>query len=292
VKITQIVRGKADTIISVRPQLRVPINASFINSILFNAGPAQLSSNLVFKNNVNGLYITLDKNQTGPGGTFMLSLDSAKIQVYYKTDNGTGIDTASATLPNTLHAAEIKHTYSTAVKTELSNTQTSRNIFYLQGMAGLRAKVSFPYIKNIVKSLGSDVVINRAELVITPSPGTDIPFPPLRRLAIYKYDIAHRRTYMEDSSPTDPRSLGIASGGYYDATTKAYHFLLSAYIQNLVRGITTDNVAYIGAVDPADVSAVNIGVTPQADGRTIAVGSDKTSPYRIKLNIIYTKISK
>ena len=222
----------------------------------------------------------------------MFALDSARVNVYYRADNGSTIDTNVVAMAPVLHASEIKHTYSTAVQTELNNTTTSRNVFYLQGLAGLRARVSFPYLKNIVKALGSDVVVNKAELVITPAPGSTIPFIPLPKITIYKYDIAKQRTYVEDSAPNDPRSFGSGAGGYFSIASKSYHFLLSAYIQDLMRGVSTNNTVYIGAANPTEFGTVNIGVNPQIDGRTIAVGSDKTSPYRIKLNITYTKIAK
>ncbi|MDB5010006.1 MAG: hypothetical protein JWQ06_795, partial [Mucilaginibacter sp.] len=170
VLINAIVSGGKDSLQKVAPQLRIPIDKNFINTILFNASATQLSSNLVFKNNVNGLYVTLDKiGTTGAGGTFMMALDSgytnngttstsSTIDVYYKTVNGTTVDTAMLQLPSLLHAGQVKHTYPSTIQTELNNAKTgSRNVIYLQGMAGLRAKVSFPYIKNILKTVGSNI---------------------------------------------------------------------------------------------------------------------------------------
>jgi hypothetical protein len=294
IKITNPVPGKPDTLVKVRPQLRIPISKAFINSILFNAPAGQLASNLVFKNTVKGLYVTLDKNQTGPGGTFLFALgDSARVDVYYKATTGTIIDTAVLGLPITLHAAEIKHTYTPQIQTELSNTTTSRKTFYLQGLAGLRARVAFPYIKNIVKTLGSDIILNRAELVITPVPGSTIPFAPMSKISMYKYDLAHQRVLLEDANSADPRSFAATGGfgGYYLATPKEYHFLVTAYVQNIMRGVTKDFGTFIGAGD-GNIFSLATAASPEADGRTIAVGSDASSPYRIKLNIFYTKIAK
>ncbi|MDB4924511.1 DUF4270 family protein [Mucilaginibacter sp.] len=292
IKIIQAVAGGPDTLVKIPPQLRIPINPNFINNVLYNASTTQLSSNLVFTNNVKGLYITLDKNQSGPGGTFMFALDSAaRIQIYYKNYDGTAIDTASVSLPSILHAAEIKHTYSTTVQAELNNTTTtSGKAIYLQGLGGLRTRISFPYLKNIVKSLGSNIVINRAELVITAAPGSTIPFMPVRKLTIYRYDLANQRALVEDATPGDPRAFGTTGfGGFYNAPTQQYHFLLTAYIQDLLAG-ATDHGTFIGVV-PNNINNT-IAATAQVDGRTFAIGTDKTSPYRIKLNLIYTKIAK
>jgi hypothetical protein len=192
-----------------------------------------------------------------------------------------------------LHAAYIKHTYTTAIQTELNNTQTSRNIVYYQGLAGLRSKISFPYLKNLVKTIGSNIVVNRAELVITAASGSTIPYAALPKLSIYKNDLANQRINVQDATPTDPRAFDpLTFGGFYTPSTQSYHFIITGYVQDLINGTTTDTGTFIGPVSTTNTSSVDIQATPQIDGRTIAVGSDKTSPNRIKLNIIYTKLSK
>ncbi|MFD2144473.1 DUF4270 family protein [Mucilaginibacter antarcticus] len=162
---------------------------------------------------------------------------------------------------------------------------------YLQGLGGLRSKISFPYLKQFAKNVGGDVIINRAELTLRPQPGSTIPFAPLPRLAMYRYDIAKQRVFIQDATNTDPRSFGSnAAGGFFIAQDQQYHFLITAYIQDLLRGATPDYGSFIGPAIPT--STTSIFPTAQNDGRTVAVGFDKTSPYSIKLNIFYTKVSK
>jgi hypothetical protein len=293
IKIYDIIVGKPDTLKKVSPQLRIPISKDFINNILFNASSSQLASNSVFNNNVKGLYITLDKNATtGAGGTFMFNLTTS-LTVYYRATNGTKIDTNNAALPLSIHAAQIIHTPSSAVTTELNNTTSSRDIIYLQGLAGLKAKISFPYLKSILTTVGSRIVINRAELVITPAPGSTIPFRAQPKLTMYRYDLAHQPAELEDASSADPRSGGVGTfGGFYNTTLGNYHFIVTAYIQDLMDGKTVDYGTFVAPVDTTNKTRVDISPTPQTAGRTIAVGTNKNSPYRIKLNIIYTKINK
>jgi hypothetical protein len=295
VKIYHVITGAPDTLVKAAPQLRIPINKNFINNILFNASSTQLGSNTVFLNNVKGLYLTIDKAGTqGAGGTFMFNLADS-LNVYYHTINGTTIDTASVSLPlSTVHAAQIKQTPSNAVLTELANTTNgSRDVIYLQGLAGLKAKISFPYLKNILTTVGSRIVINRAELVITPVPGSTIPFNAQPKLTMYRYDITHTPTELQDATTGDPRSGGINTfGGYYNHALNSYHFVVTAYIQDLMDGKTVDYGTYLAPIDTTNKSTVDINPTPQTAGRSIVVGSDKNSPYRIKLNIIYTKLNK
>jgi len=293
IQIYNIITGAPDTLIKVPAQLRIPINKDFINNILFNASSNQLASNVVFNNNVHGLYITLDPNgTTGAGGAFMLGL-SDSLNVYYRAINGSTIDTASASLMLSTHAAQITHTRSPALTAAINDSTTSNNVIYLQGLAGTRIRIKFPYLKNILTTVGSNIVINRAELVITPVPGSTIPFPAQSKLTMYTYDIAHQPIELQDANSGDPRSGGVGTfGGYYSAALKSYHFVITGYVQDLMNGKTVDYGTFIAPVDTTNTTSVDIAPTPQTAGRTIAVGTDKNSPYRIKLNIIYTKINK
>jgi len=298
IKVYDIISGYPDTLHKVAPQLRIPISNNFVNNILFNASADQLGSNTVFQNSVKGLYITLDPTGThGAGGTFMFNL-SDSLNVYYHTINGTTIDTSSVSLPlSQTHAAHIIRTPSPAVTTALANTHPN-DVVYLQGLAGLKTKISFPYLKNIIKDAGGSIVLNRAELVITPVPGSTIPFKAQPKLTMYRYDLARTPAELQDGSANDGRSGGVGVfGGYYNQAKNEYHFIVTAYIEDLMNGYSTDYGTYLGTVDNTNTTSVDINPTVQTAGRTIAVGTvtDKNSPYyasRIKLNIIYTKINK
>ncbi len=61
------------------------------------------------------MYVTLDQAQTGPGGTFMMKMDSAMVRVYIKTkavtDGVEKTDTTYVTLGSKVRSAEISHDY-------------------------------------------------------------------------------------------------------------------------------------------------------------------------------------
>ncbi len=299
VKVVEPIRAKKDSVMKFSPQLRIPINPQFVRTNLFDAPASQLSSNLVFKNAVNGLYVTLDKAQTGPGGTFMLNMDSASVKVYFKTKTTTAgvdkIDTSYIILPSAVRSAEIRHDYTgTAIAAELASTQKTRGNFYLQGLLGLRAKIQFPYLKEIITKVGSDIIVNRAELVISAQPGTTFPYEALNSLMFYRLDIANQRINIQDNMSSDPRA-NASYGGFYNPAKKEYHFLVTAYVQDLMRGKVVDYGAYLGAVNNQGSSFFSdVRPDPQLDGRSALIGFDKDSPSpnRIKLNIIYTKVAK
>ncbi len=300
IKINRIIPGAPDTAYKVVPQIRIPISPAFINNNLFNANGTTLGNNVVFQNNVKGLYLKIDKtNSSGLGGIFMIGADT--LQVYYKVVNGTTIDTGLVSLPIASRAAVINHTYNATVSAAIGNS-TNSNVFYLQGPAGLKTKISFPYLlqnlrANLLKK-DSDILINRAELVITPVANTYTnPFTPIPKITMYTTDIAGRPARLQDASSTDPRSGGVSVfGGNLifnpNYNTNTYHFVITAFLQDLLQKKTVDYGTYIAPIENTNSGLVDIAETPQVASRTIAVGTDKSSPYKIKLNIIYTKILK
>jgi len=297
IQINNIIKGKADSLIKVPAQLRVPVDKNFVIQNFFNASSSSLAANSVFQSAFKGLYLTLDKSQTiGAGGTFMFS-NADTLAIFCKVANNGTVDTTTIKLPVTKLAASYGHTYSTTINAELANTSTSRNVIYLQGLAGLRAKIKFPSIltnvRNDLLKRDSDIVLNRAELVVTPSPGSAIPYRPLPRLTMYQLDIAKQRIAVQDASTSDLRALGAGIfGGFYSSKTNSYHFIITAYLQDLLLKKTVDYGTYIAPVDTLNKTSVDITPTSSIAARTVAVGTDKSLGAQIKLNIIYTKIAK
>jgi len=306
IQVDSIVAGAPDKLDTIAAQLRIPIDPDFINQNLFKASATTLASNLIFKNIVKGLFITIDKTKsTGVGGTMMMQAPSSSaLAVYIRSTSGSVIDTSVVYLDVNQHATQITHTYSQQVQTSLNltaqnaqnNTNKSDSVMYLQGTAGLRAKISFPYINNLFKSLGNNnVVINRAEIVVTVVPGSDIPsyLVPQPKLTLYRYDIAHQPIPIEDASSSSGAFFGVGPfGGFYNSTTRSYHFLVTAYMQELISNRTKDYGTYIAAVDTTNTSSVDIAPTAQTAGRVVAGGNNKKQAYGIKLNVIYTKTDK
>ncbi len=300
IKTYNIVKGAADTLRSVAAQLRIRLNNTTIPNLLFNNATA-ITSTTAFQNAFNGFYLSLKRDQTSQvGGTAMFNIDSSRVNVYYRVVNNGVTDTSVVTLPFNYSVSYVKprfDTYPTAVKSALTSTASDQT-FYLQGLAGLRAKVSFPNLKTMFGSADvNSIAINRAELVVTPKPGTYLPpFVPQPQLTMYRLDIAKQRQQLPDANGTsqsasDPRFFSTAVfGGYFLPTPKEYHFVITGYLQDLLRGRLTDYGTYIATIDTTSrASAVAISSTVQTAGRVVAVGTDKSSPYRLRLNVIYTK---
>ncbi|WP_461449154.1 DUF4270 domain-containing protein [Mucilaginibacter sp.] len=305
IKIYRIIQGAPDTLYKVPPQIRIPINPTFISQYLFNAGSTAVSSNNIFKNNIKGLFITLDPTKTtGVGGTMMIKAPGdSTLAVYIRASNGSVIDTSVVYLDVTQHASQVKHSFSQQVQTALNNKTTSANQVYLEGLSATRVKVSFPYLQKLFTTVGGSgsVVINRAELVVSPVAGSNIPayLVPLPKLTMYRYDIAHSRIDVEDAYDLANATSVAEFGGYYQLATPhspaAYHFLVTNYLQDLISNQTIDYGTYIAPVDTTNTTSVDIGPTISVGARTTAVGGyinsagAANSPYAMKLNVIYTK---
>ena len=302
-RITTIVNGGPDTLIKVPPQLRIRLDTGFIHRILFNAPAAVLASNLYFQNVNKGFFVTMDKTQsTGAGGTFMLTAPAdSTIEIYYRAINGSTVDTAQVYLDVSQHIAQVKHNYTPILQNALAHQGDS--LLYLQGLGGTRGKIRFPYIQKLFQSIGNNnVVINRAELVLSVDPGSDVPsyLVPQPRLTLYRWDLAHQRVSVEDAESTDPRAYSASIfGGYYilntntkGVTTKGYHFLITSYIQDLILGRTVDYGTYVAPCENVDATTIPIAATVATGGRVIVGGVNNNASYHAKLNVIYTRINK
>jgi hypothetical protein len=305
IKYVDIVTGGPDTVKKVGPQLRVPIDLSFIRNYFFKASGTQLSNNAVFQNFIKGLYITVSKTNISPnhpGGLLYFDLTSgtSTIDVYYRyIDTTYATDTVITQLPvGSPSMVKIARNYNNSdIANQLSHPNTPAQNIYLQGNGSLRAKISFPYLANIIKNLGSDATINRAELVVTPVPTTYSNFfSPSPRLTLYRKDIAGQRTTVPDATYGNAFYQWVAGfGGFYDSYHTSYHFVITGYVENLMRGKIVDYGTYLA---PADTAGLYTGTETISTGNNIVtpervqVGGSKSSPYRIKLNILYNRIGK
>ncbi|RZK60575.1 MAG: DUF4270 domain-containing protein [Pedobacter sp.] len=305
-KVSDIVTGKPDTLRTVSPQIRIPLDNSFIQNSILNTSAEDLKFNANFTRYFRGLHVQINKtNSTGNGGIMFFDFGSAasSLVLYYKKANSTtGLkDTVSIDFPIAANtnpvAATIKHDYTgTQIATQLANPNTQFPVTYLQPLSGVRNKISFPYLSKFAASAGK-IVVNKAELVIDISAGSDaIPFNAAPRLALYRYDIAEKRQNLPDNnagSPTsnaDPRYTGTF-GGYYNVLTKQYVFNVSGYIQDLLDGKTTDYGTFLAATPSTEFEIVpSIATAARA-----VLGAYKKNPVAgdnvMKLNIYYTKIN-
>lgn len=307
-KVTDVVTGKPDTLRTVTPQMRITLDKTFIQDNILNVNSENFRFNENFVRLFRGLKIQINKSaSTGNGGLMFFDFagSNSSLALYYKRSNvsTSGLDTVSVNFPITTNsnpvAATIKHDYTgTAIATQLANPNTQYAITFLQPLSGLKNKISFPHLKKFASDLGK-IVINKAELVIDLSSGSDvIPYSAAPRLTLYRYDIAERRQNIPDNNPGsqtvqgDPRAVSPqVFGGFYNNVTRQYTFAVTAYIQDLMDGKTQDYGTFL-----APPSTGQFSFLPSiSTGARSVIGSFKKNPVAgdntVKLNIYYTKIN-
>jgi hypothetical protein len=298
VKYTEVVVGKPDSTLSVKA-LRIRLDNRFITERILKIPVNALTNSAFFNARFKGLHLSVNKsNANGKGAMAYFNLANganAQLELYYKHANATTatkIDTVSAKFPinTSLNpvAATIKHNYTgTPVETQLANPEVQYQTTYLQGTTGLRNKISFPHLANLIQNLGGKVIINKAELVVNIEAGSDVaPFVPANRLALYRYDIGGQRVHIPDVDVLiNPETRVIPSYlGLYNATNKNYTFIVTRYMQDLLDGKTVDYGTFISPSADYDLFGL-----PASSGRSV-IGAFSNPTNKVKLNIYYTRI--
>lgn len=316
--ITDIVPGKADTsrLLPV-PMLRIKLEPAFIQNNIVNLDSATKSKLSKFNAAFKGLKISVDKEKSsGTGGIAFFDFSSTdettrpKIEIYYKkfqSNSQIQRDTAFVSFPiaplSGPVASTVRHDYAgTPVQAQIDvpNPATPYKVTYLQGVGGLKNKISFTDLKKFVDEAkagnpNARIVINKAELVLNVGSGTDVaPYIPAERLTLYRLDIAGQRVNLTDNiegvgNSRNPRYAGspAAFGGFYDKKNKRYTFTLTAYLQELIDGTTQDYGTFIGS---SSLTRFDISSSISSGARTVLSTKDAGPGDKpLKLNIYYTK---
>jgi len=294
--ITAIIKGGPDKpATKVAPQIRIRLSSDFINNHFLSANAkSKLTNNTTFSAFLKGLFVTINKNgSTGAGGIIFFNLQStvSALEIYYKTPNGTAIDTNVATF-KAVGASEIKQTPTTLVQTQVQLQNPGANVsfptVYVQPMAGLRTRLRFPYLNKLREK--GNISVNKAELVVTAINAADNVFKPAPRLTLYQLDIAGQRRPVPDNAiGIDNRFLDERIfGGFYNATTKTYTFNITSYIQDLINKPIDQYDTFIAPIDLPLTGRSNISPAATTAARAILGGKNHPqSP--IKLKITYTR---
>jgi len=308
-KISVIVPGKADTLKTVPAQIRIPLNKAFIQNAILNLGTAGTSSNAKFIDAFKGLYAQVNKaSSTGVGGIAFFNFtgtDSYLQLVWKKTNSSSGIDTTSVNFPigalvqnsnggSSISgiAANIKHDYTgTEVQTQIGapNPTTPYSVTYLQGLAGVKTKLTFPELTSFKNTYGK-AIINKAELVVEIGENAPAyPFNAAQRLSLYRWDIAQQPADIPDYTTFSSSASGGAAlfGGYFDSLKKRYIFIVTSYVQGLIDKNIEDEGTFLAPTSYTDFQKTSTATSAE---RSI-IGASSSTTNKIKLNIYYTKIN-
>lgn len=250
----------------VYPQLRIRLNDALGDTFLNKKGI--LTDNTTFQNYFKGMYVRIDKNVSGGNGGLIYFNTSSAIRSYLRLYYHQKL--TDSTVQNKIYTFTInsgsarvnifKHDYTgSAAGAELADSNKGKDLFYLQPLGGIRAILKFP---NLEKTLNQEkVAINKAELIVTISPGSDLNYVAPSSLIL--------RAKGED-------------GLQYQATAylkgNQYLFIINTHLQDILSKRVVDKELYFV-----------VGARESIANRVI-LGGGANSSYRARLKLTFTKL--
>ncbi len=275
------------------PLLRIRLNNSFGQYIMTCANHPTATDSAYYFNSVitsnflgllKGLCISVSDPSLlpGQGGIFYINqnINGAGLFFYYRYYNqpSSSWDTVLAAFPigNNATFCHFDHNYSTTRFYALGKDSIySPNVAYVQGMAGVKTQITFPYLKNWISKINPNF-LNKAELdvpVNMSATGSDLP---ASQLYVVRDSVG-----VESNIPDF--NMGLSwYGGTWDATNHQYVFNITRYIQAILDGKETDFGLYL--IDGAEALDPNGAVLYGAAKNPL------NPTQRIRLKMYYTPL--
>lgn len=255
------------------PHLRLRLPDIIGNDFLLG-GDGNFVDNTAFISYFKGIHVRTNAvNGAGQGVilSFNLGASMSKLTFYYTNAASTTQLTANfevnSECPRFNH---YEHDYSSATFGAVFPVSGNDKL-YIQSMAGLKVRFSFPYIKSFASAGG--VSINKAELII-PVENNSAPFLNHQSLLTFGVDSAGKEAIIPDLLESTSYY-----GGTFTSSTADYKFNIGRYVQRLISGkISVDY----------GLSLVSSGGAVSAF-RTIIPGTTATGN-RFKLKLTYSKL--
>ncbi len=280
--------------VNLKPQLRLPFETIFGQTLLNNQSTGNIATNASFQSLFKGMYITA-KNTTGlnkgEGRILSYDLENSKLQIYFHNDtshhNGNmEYDFYLSTVKRFAHFERDTVLRDPNIIAQVADTSRAGNYekTYIQSLAGLKTKITMPDLLN--RANGVPISINQAELVVKVDPASidynQDSFDPPVVLILFGIDDSGNSYLIPDLyEPT-------SSPGYYNANyeplTHTYHLKISRYIQQVLDKKVKNNGLYL--------SVSHIRAATSANRAVIGGGANTTgmNNLQMKLNITYTKL--
>ena len=222
--------------------LRIPLSQE-LGDYLIHLDSTAYSEPDVFKENMNGLYLTCDAvSQNGSVTSVSLTNNTyTLLQIYYHNE-----DTPDKAMRYDLYVTSadtyfnhFEHDYQQGspefVQQVLEgDTTLGSQTLYLQTMAGVRAKLRFPYLKHLADTLeDAHIVINEAKLILPASPLADdtVVFTTPTSYVLVGFN-ADETTFLLP----DYYEGTSYFGGSYSTASQSVWFRISEYFQDVVTG--------------------------------------------------------
>ena len=256
---------------TVAAQIRIRLDQSLADSIILLNGTPTLSSNADWLSYFKGLYIeSMPVNVQGAISYF--SFFNSKMTLYFHDTTNVNV---SKTYNFSLTGARLNHFehdftgYDAG--NQLADSTVNDSINYVQAMAGLKMKITFPFLKHFTDS--GSILLNRAELKINAT-APIIPYSlPQKMYLVIKDENG------QNSFPLDYFESSSYYGGEINTTGDGYSFNITRQLQRYLDGVVDDTEFYL------IIAASGV----ESTRAIIKSGSNPNS--RMKLSLSYTKLN-
>lgn len=256
---------------TVAAQIRIRLDQSLADSIILLNGTPTLSSNADWLSYFKGLYIeSMPINVQGAISYF--SFFNSKMTLYFHDTTNVNV---SKTYNFSLTGARLNHFehdftgYDAG--NQLADSTVNDSINYVQAMAGLKMKITFPFLKHFTDS--GSILLNRAELKINAT-APIIPYSlPQKMYLVIKDENG------QNSFPLDYFESSGYYGGEINTTGDGYSFNITRQLQRYLDGVVDDTEFYL------IIAASGV----ESTRAIIKSGSNPNS--RMKLSLSYTKLN-
>lgn len=260
----------SDTATKLFPHIRIKLDAALADLILAQNGQTTLNSNAEWLAFFKGLKIESGSSVTpGKGAISALNFFNSTLTIYFHNDTVAkkyNFSLANARVNNFTHnvAGSTVEPYITSGTTD--------SLCFVQGMGGVKTKISMPHLKHFTDS--GSIVVNKAELMITAQGNVSAFYPVPSRLFLTTRSDAGLNMF-----PIDYFESSGYFGGDYNTSTNTYSFNIARQVQGILDGTYSSTDFYL--------VVTSAGVTPNR----VVIGSSTHADYKLKLSLYYTKIN-
>lgn len=257
--------------------IRIKLSDVLFQNFLTNSTyTSSYNSNSSFQTAFKGIYIK-SSSDTSQAILYMNITDAySRLTLYYKN----AADTLSHSYyfdiskDNCARYSYFEHNYTSAITNQLNTSATiQRDTVFVQPMAGVRTKITMPYLGDFFKN--GKVAINKAELILPVEPSSvSAAFSAHPKLVATIADSVLGPVIMPDYFEG-----ATYFGGDYDATNNVYKFNIARYVQRVLNGTTKNQGLYIIT-----------NARPTTANRVQLIGGSKALTNRMRLKITYTPL--
>jgi len=261
------------------PHLRLRLDNSLAQKFITASGTSDLANDPNFLLFFKGLYIVADPAYVNGAMLYFNLLSSAsKLTLYYHNDEHDSLSYDFLINENSARVNTFDHFGYSGANHDFQmqiagDTALGEQNLFLQGMCGVKTFLRFPDLKPLLND--GNVVVNKAELIITPNASMLNTYAQPDRLTLSKINADGSLSFLPDQYyGTD------YFGGSYNSTTGEYRFNIATYIQYLIR---FDEYAGQGLYLALAGSAIN--------GSRLAINGPGKESSNLRLEISYTKLN-